>query len=185
MIDVINRVPTYVGRIKLVPVSGSDNLYDMTRADDPVVEGTPINKELFDSIKNDLMRISPNIITDTSLIASSRNVAYFPNLGATGLLENSDTTSNFLETIFPTNSVLAVGVNGETITLTDLPEQNGSLWLMKGSSSDSAFGYFLSISGKMFCYSKSGWKEQAYKSYCDELVGDIAAVLDAINGEVI
>lgn len=181
MIDVINRVPTYVGRIKLVPVSGSDNLYDMTRADDPVVEGTPINKELFDSIKNDLMRISPNIITDTSLIASSRNVAYFPNLGATGLLENSDTTSNFLETIFPTNSVLAVGVNGETITLTDLPEQNGSLWLMKGSSSDSAFGYFLSISGKMFCYSKNGWEEQAYKSYYDELVGDIAAVLDHIS----
>ena len=52
---------------------------------------------------------------------------------------------------------------------------------MKGSSSDSAFGYFLSISGKMFCYSKNGWEEQAYKSYYDELVGDIAAVLDHIS----
>lgn len=186
MIDVVDRVPTYIGRIKLVPVSGSDNLFDMSRADEPTVEGTPINKELFDSIKNDLLRISPNIITDTNLIAASRNVAYYPNLGATGLLENSDTTSNFLETTFPVNSVLAVGVNGETITLSDLPEQNGSLWLIKGSSSGLTFGYFTSASGKAFYYSKgSGWKELADKSHYDELVGDIGSVLDELNGEVI
>lgn len=182
MIDVVDRVPTYIGRIKLVPVSGSDNLYDMSRADEPTVEGTPINKELFDSIKNDLLRISPNIITDTNLIAASRNVSYYPNLSATGLLENSDTTPNFLENTFPINSVLAVGVNGEAITLTDLPEQNGSLWLIKGASASLTFGYFASVSGKAFHYSKgNGWEELADKSYYDELVGDIGSVLDNIS----
>ena len=48
-IPVVDRVPTYPGRVKLVPVSGQTNVYDMTRADNPVQAGTPINKALFDS----------------------------------------------------------------------------------------------------------------------------------------
>ena len=44
-----DRVPTYPGRVTLTPVSGQENTYDMKRADLPVVEGTPINKKLFDS----------------------------------------------------------------------------------------------------------------------------------------
>lgn len=39
-----DRVPTYPGRIKLVPVSGQENTYDMERADSPIQEGTPLNK---------------------------------------------------------------------------------------------------------------------------------------------
>ena len=45
-IKVVDRVPTYPGRVQLTPVSG--NIYDMVRADSPVEEGTPINKALFD-----------------------------------------------------------------------------------------------------------------------------------------
>lgn len=40
-----NRQPTYPGRVVLTPVPGAANTYDMTRADDPTVEGTPLNKE--------------------------------------------------------------------------------------------------------------------------------------------
>ncbi|MBM6938458.1 hypothetical protein H7U37_07975 [Pseudoflavonifractor phocaeensis] len=41
-----NRVPKYPGRIKLKDVlTGEERLYDMTRADEPTEEGTPINKE--------------------------------------------------------------------------------------------------------------------------------------------
>lgn len=47
MIEVVDRVPTYPGRVKLTPVSGQANTYDMVRADEPVEEGTPINKALF------------------------------------------------------------------------------------------------------------------------------------------
>ena len=39
-----DRVPTYPGRVKLTPVSGKENTYDMVRADEPTQEGTPLNK---------------------------------------------------------------------------------------------------------------------------------------------
>lgn len=39
-----DRVPLYPGRVKLTPVSGQENTYDMTRADSPTQEGTPLNK---------------------------------------------------------------------------------------------------------------------------------------------
>ena len=45
-----DRVPIYPGRIKLTPVEGQTDLFDMLRADDPITEGTPLNKAAFDSI---------------------------------------------------------------------------------------------------------------------------------------
>ena len=48
-IQVEDRVPTYPGRVILTPVGGAENTFDLKRADLPLVEGTPINKALFDS----------------------------------------------------------------------------------------------------------------------------------------
>jgi len=45
---VVDRIPTYPGRVKLTPVSGQENIYDLVRADQPIEEGTPLNKVLFD-----------------------------------------------------------------------------------------------------------------------------------------
>ena len=42
-----DRVPLYPGRVKLTPVSGQENTYDMVRADEPTQEGTPLNKATF------------------------------------------------------------------------------------------------------------------------------------------
>lgn len=39
-----DRVPLYPGRVTLTPVAGQANTYDMTRADQPTQEGTPLNK---------------------------------------------------------------------------------------------------------------------------------------------
>ena len=39
-----NRVSLYPGRVKLEPVAGQANTYDLTRADQPTQEGTPLNK---------------------------------------------------------------------------------------------------------------------------------------------
>ena len=50
MIEVVDRVPAHPGRVKLIPVPGQPDTYDMVRADEPIVAGTPINKALFDSI---------------------------------------------------------------------------------------------------------------------------------------
>lgn len=48
LIPVEDRVSTYPGRIQLTPVTGQTNVYDMSRADEPVQEGTPLNKALLD-----------------------------------------------------------------------------------------------------------------------------------------
>lgn len=45
---VVDRIPTYPGRVTLTPVSGQTNTYDLVRADQPIEEGTPINKALLD-----------------------------------------------------------------------------------------------------------------------------------------
>ncbi len=42
-----DRVPLYPGRVKMTPVAGQANTYDMVRADDPTQEGTPLNKATF------------------------------------------------------------------------------------------------------------------------------------------
>ena len=47
IIDVIDRTPANAGRVILAPVSGQENTYDMVRADNPSIEGTPINRDLF------------------------------------------------------------------------------------------------------------------------------------------
>lgn len=39
-----DRVPLYPGRVKMTPVAGQANTFDMVRADDPTKAGTPLNK---------------------------------------------------------------------------------------------------------------------------------------------
>lgn len=45
-----DRVPTYPGRVELTPVEGQTNVFDVVRADDPVIPGSPINKKLLNDI---------------------------------------------------------------------------------------------------------------------------------------
>lgn len=40
-----DRIPLYPGRVKMTPVAGQANTFDMVRADDPTQAGTPLNKE--------------------------------------------------------------------------------------------------------------------------------------------
>jgi hypothetical protein len=39
-----DRIPRYAGRIKLIPVDENNGIYYMERADEPIQEGTPLNK---------------------------------------------------------------------------------------------------------------------------------------------
>ena len=54
MIPVVDRVPTYPNRIKLTYSNGDTQYVTWERADEPTVEGTPLNKALFDSIAADI-----------------------------------------------------------------------------------------------------------------------------------
>lgn len=60
-----DRVSTYPGRVVLTPVAGEENTYDMVRADLPIVEGTRINKALFDS-KSD------RLVTDVTVYVNPK-----------------------------------------------------------------------------------------------------------------
>lgn len=40
----VDRVPEHPGRVRLIPVPGEDNLYDLVREDGATVEGTPLCK---------------------------------------------------------------------------------------------------------------------------------------------
>ena len=39
-----DRIPRYAGRIRLTPVQGEQGVYDTERADEPLQNGTPLNK---------------------------------------------------------------------------------------------------------------------------------------------
>lgn len=60
-----DRVPRYPGRVKLTPVSGQANVYDMTRADSPTQEGDPINKStLLKDSTAALFGLGPDAVPD-------------------------------------------------------------------------------------------------------------------------
>lgn len=48
MAKATNRVSAFPGRVKLVPVGGQTNVYDMTKSDSPSVVGTLLNKDFLD-----------------------------------------------------------------------------------------------------------------------------------------
>lgn len=48
--NIVDRVPTYPGRVKITPVSGQPDTFVIERADEPTEVGTPIDKATLDSI---------------------------------------------------------------------------------------------------------------------------------------
>ena len=156
---VIDRVPTYAGRIQLIPVDADKGIYDMVRADEPTVVGTPINAELFDSIAEDLEKIAPPIFNMSEKVANSKNVAFYTALGEIGLESDAEvTTTSFLTSTLPLNScVLCSVASGDSITLTDLPSAHGTLLLMKGDTSENRSGIFCPKTGGIYVFSNSEW----------------------------
>lgn len=45
-----DRTPLYPGRVRLTPVSGQSNVYDMSRNDSPTQEGSKINAYMLNAI---------------------------------------------------------------------------------------------------------------------------------------
>ena len=64
-----DRVSLYPGRVKLTPISGQENTYDMVRADEPTQEGTPLNKAtLLKDATAALLGLDDNAVPDDALI---------------------------------------------------------------------------------------------------------------------
>lgn len=65
-----DRVPLYPGRVTLTPVAGQANTYDMTRADQPTQEGTPLNKAtLLKDYTANLLGLPNTAVPDDALLA--------------------------------------------------------------------------------------------------------------------
>ena len=88
MIEVKDRIPTYPGRVKLIPVAGQANTYDLVRADEPIEAGTPINKALFESINTEMESMRQQI--DNALFELSNRLSLSSIAEGTefGLYEN-------------------------------------------------------------------------------------------------
>lgn len=68
-----DRVPLYPGRVTLTPVSGQANTYDLTRADQPTKEGTPLNKaSLLKDATAALFGLGTDAVPDDALHLLSR-----------------------------------------------------------------------------------------------------------------
>lgn len=88
MIEVKDRIPTYPGRVKMTPVAGQDNTYDMVRADEPIEPGTPINKALFDGIDTAMVALQKNV-NDALFAITQRTALANVTVGTEiGLYEN-------------------------------------------------------------------------------------------------
>lgn len=88
MIEVFDRTPQYPGRVKLIPVDGQANTFDMVRADEPTEVGTPINKALFSSIDSDLTALNHNVANIISAHASIEALGSLVAGSEFGLYEN-------------------------------------------------------------------------------------------------
>lgn len=79
--DFRDRVPSYPGRVRLVHVSG--DVYDMVRADEPMVEGTPIDKATFNSIVHSRLtgRFYDMTVAKTTLNSQSFTASPIPTGG--------------------------------------------------------------------------------------------------------
>ena len=133
MIDVKDRVPTKPGRTKITLEDGTVLYATIERADEPVEEGTPINKVLFDSILNDLNSkvIAPTVAGENGQV-----------LTVDGEGNTNWNTPNTVST--PDNDVLTCSYNSngssvsKTITIND---GEGYIFNSYGSTNSSNGGF--------------------------------------------
>ena len=55
MVTFTDRVPTYPGRVRLTPVAGQSNVYDLVRADQPTEVGTALNAAFFTALTDGMV----------------------------------------------------------------------------------------------------------------------------------
>lgn len=95
-----DRTSLYPGRVKMMPVAGQENTYDIVRADSPTQEGTPLNKD--------------------SLLKDSTAALY--GLGSDAVPDDvfvslSNCFAQILVTTNP-NTVVTASLNGKTVSAT-------------------------------------------------------------------
>lgn len=101
-INWVDRVATHPGRVQLTPVQGQTNIYDMERADEPTVAGTPINAANLNAMQKN-MGLDANKTVYVAVSGSD----------ATG---NGSSTAPY-QTITKALSTIPKNLNGYTATI--------------------------------------------------------------------
>lgn len=132
-----DRVSLYPGRVKLTPVEGEANTFDMVRADQPTQEGTPLNKATFlkdttaklfglddDALPDDIFaKIRPLIISAVNNANSRAKIEVGSYVGAN--VESKTIKCSFSPKFFAITST-GSGLYGIPIYYAPLPKQNVS-----------------------------------------------------------
>lgn len=127
-----DRVPRYPGRVKLTPVSGQANTYDMVRADNPTQKGDPINKNtLLKDATAALFGLGKDAVPDDVLVFLGRYAEHWWKRGVwtahyiAKLSNGADTyclgggsTSTSSNIIYYSDSI-ALDENGNTILVNE------------------------------------------------------------------
>ena len=153
MIEVFDRVPTLPGRVKLTKEDGTEEYVTWERADEPTETGTPINKALFDSIKQDL--------ENRSLVTHKHTAADVGALSATGTATKANTIAS--GAIYYGNCGSwsgEIAASGYTSTLTVTPTARSGYTFLGVVSYSSSSSYFccyglLTTSGKIQLYGRN------------------------------
>ena len=98
----VDRVATHPGRVQLTPVVGQTNIYDMERADEPTVAGTPINAANLNAM-----------LQDAPLDASKTVYVAVSGSDSTG----NGTSTQPYATIFKALSEIPQNLNGHSATI--------------------------------------------------------------------
>lgn len=124
MVDYVDRVPTYPGRVRLTPVAGQTNVYDLTREDDPMVVGTPVNAALFAALQADQTEIgsytgdgtAPTItfsFDPKAVLITSDTTPYYTGIWVKGSTKISEFASNATS---PYGDSVTVGTKSLTLS---------------------------------------------------------------------
>ncbi len=98
--NIVDRVPKHAGRVRLIPVSGQADLFTMTRADEPTVEGTPLDKSTLDSITQSRLtgRYYTPTVTRATVSSATSTSNPIPQSGWINISDTGAQSGNYIVT---------------------------------------------------------------------------------------
>lgn len=151
-----DRVSLYPGRVKLVPVAGQENTYDMVRADSPTQKGMPLDK--------------------ANLLSDDAEIALFG-------VANDRTVSEAFTGIGSKLKLIMSDMASITVTVTDQAGNAVKNALVEGIYSDSGSAVYTNASGVASGYISEGNQIISVKNYAD--LEDISKTLTVVKGATI
>lgn len=137
-----DRIPLYPGRVKMTPVAGQANTYDMVRADDPTQVGTPLNKAtLLQDATAALYGLTSSAVPDDVFAAIGKYKQYWwrrrVNIAEGGYVEhqtvvsgniyiNEDTPTTAMKVYITYSSAITVNTATGNITFYNPQTMTGS-----------------------------------------------------------